>query len=226
MPEFSLEYIKFFSISPFTFFQMQFKILFYSIELREPPFRETPEILNAVNVNARALWKLILTMTDSEMLIKSHIYQSVIAPPFVRINDRRRINFPFDYPLQNRFLAVWHDFRIHMAIAFEYAKYRLLERASAAFEFSMKTSNTFCSKITLIYLSFSKNLSEFPHLTHINSLTKYVIPIVNRITIYVQQNSCFWGWNINTEMLHNFFQSKSWNLRIIIHLSRLSNKIS
>jgi len=113
---------------------MEFKVLFHPVEFSQSALGKALEVLNAVNVDAGAfLGEFILAVIDPEMLVIPHIHQSVISSPLVRVDDRGRINLPSNDGLQRCFLTVGDKFSIHPAVAFEDAKYRLLDSSSSPF---------------------------------------------------------------------------------------------
>ena len=57
-----------------------------AIELCQTPFCKTPERFDAINVPF-ATSKLVVTIMNPDVLIKTNIDQSVIAAPLIRMNN-------------------------------------------------------------------------------------------------------------------------------------------
>jgi len=92
--------------SKFCFFQMQIKSMFRdAIELRQTSFCKTPERFDTVDMPF-ATGKLVVTMMNPEVLIKTDIDQSVIAAPPVRMNFR----------------AIWNNLRIYLPLTLQNTK--------------------------------------------------------------------------------------------------------
>ena len=110
----------------FSFFQMQVEgDDGYSVELLQPAFGITPERLNAVDM-VLTLGKLIGAVVNSEMLIKTDIYQAIITAPAVRVNHRIGCDVSPDHPLQRGFGAIRHNLGIDSPVAFQQTKHNRL----------------------------------------------------------------------------------------------------
>ena len=69
--------------SKFSFFQMQVESSSgYSVELLQPAFSITPERFNDIDMVLTPS-KLIGTVIHSKVLIKTYVYQSIIATPTI-----------------------------------------------------------------------------------------------------------------------------------------------
>ena len=103
----------------FTFFQMPQKgMLGNAGELVQAAFGKAPERLNAVDVG-RTLHKLIMAMLDTIVSVEAHIHQAIVAAPAVGVDHRDGVDFAANDGLQRLFRAVRHNFRVHLAPAFE-----------------------------------------------------------------------------------------------------------
>ena len=88
------------------FFQVMKKLVgTKAVELVHTTFGKGPEALDAVYM-IRADGKLIIAMINTQMLCKTNIYQSVVAAPFIGVNDHVRSDFTAYNRLQRAFLTV------------------------------------------------------------------------------------------------------------------------
>jgi len=69
-----------------------------------------------------ATGKLVVTMMNPEVLIKTDIDQSVIAAPPIRMNDSIWCSMPTDNGLQCGFRAIWNNLRIYLPLTLQNTK--------------------------------------------------------------------------------------------------------
>ena len=120
------------------------------MEFHESSFSIRPEGFNSIDVTSTTN-KLIRAMVNSIMLFVSEIYKAIIASPPIGMNNAVRINTPPDNGLQSSFCAIWDDFSIHFAAAFENAKNRcFLIGPTSSFAF-----DAFSAEIRFIDFNFS-----------------------------------------------------------------------
>ncbi len=86
----------------------------------EATLSKASERLNAVNMGC-ALHEFLVTVVDAVVAVKAHIHQPIVATPAIGVDHRSRVNFTSDDALQVLFRATRHDFRVHLAAAFEQA---------------------------------------------------------------------------------------------------------
>ena len=71
--------------TPLGFFQVQVEFFFfYSSHFYHSAFRNSPEVLNSVNMGS-SIRKNILAVSDSVMLFVARVYKSIISLPFVAV---------------------------------------------------------------------------------------------------------------------------------------------
>ena len=100
----------------FRFFQMQIKSLFRdSIKLLQVAFSRGPKTFDAIDMR-RAVHKFIRAVIDSKMFRVANVNQSIVAAPFVRVNNRVQANTPANHRLQRFLAAVRDNFRIDRAV--------------------------------------------------------------------------------------------------------------
>ena len=90
-----------------------------------------PEALNAVDVRV-ALNVFTLAMVNAEVLFIAHINQTVIASPFVGVNDRINRHSPPDNPLQGFSFDIGDNLSVHLPISLEKTEYNDLALSTSA----------------------------------------------------------------------------------------------
>ena len=93
----------------------------HALKLLEAGFGKAPKGLNAVAVRG-PLHELVLAVADAEVAVEADIHQPVVPAPAVGVDHRGRVNFAAYDGLQGLFRAVGHNFRVHLAAAFEQAE--------------------------------------------------------------------------------------------------------
>ena len=120
-----------FIIAPLTFFEVEFKVLLHSIELREAALGEAPEGFDTVDMNALA--GEMLALVDAKVFIVSDIDKAIIAAPAIRMDDAFRAYSASNNSLQGLGSAICNQLCIDPAMAFIDAKDRLLQCPPASF---------------------------------------------------------------------------------------------
>lgn len=134
-----------------------------------------------------AMSKFILSMINPQMLAITHINQSTISTPTIRIDNTVQADFTQYNILQGLLLTIRNDFRINPALTFKYTEYRLFQGSSAAFKFAMKTTLPLSAKIA--FIDFYASIELFLNFTlmTIDFLTKDVIPMIDSVAIKTSQ---------------------------------------
>jgi hypothetical protein len=102
--------------------QMQSKGMFgHTIELSQATLGKAPKGLNTVDM-VRTAHKLILSMIDSKVLVKANIYQAIVAPPTIGVDDTQRISFASDNRLQGTLRSIWNNLCVNLITAFKQPK--------------------------------------------------------------------------------------------------------
>ena len=65
----------------------------HPIELDQPALGIAPEALNAIDMR-RVASKLIVAMVDTQVFVKAHIDQAVVAAPAIGVNDAGNVGSP------------------------------------------------------------------------------------------------------------------------------------
>ena len=78
----------------FSLFEVQVKRMArHPIELDQPALGIAPKALDAVDMH-RAASKLVFAMIDTQVFVKAHVDQAVIAAPTVGANDAGNVSSP------------------------------------------------------------------------------------------------------------------------------------
>ena len=86
-------------VAPFGFLEMQVEgVSGQSLELGEPDLGDTPEALDAVDVDGLA-HELVLAVIDAEVAV-AEIDEALIAGPAIGVNDGVGVDLAADNPLQ------------------------------------------------------------------------------------------------------------------------------
>jgi len=184
---------------------VEVKVCLNAIEFGQSPFGETPKRFNAVDVNPFPIGEMF-GLVDPEMLVVSHVNQSVIPPPPIGVNNGFRA-----YALENDLLkrsatAIRYEFGVHLSVAFEYAKDWTLPGTTTPFMGAHFTPDTFRSEVGLIkfYLFGEHRLQSFNSGT-INGFSKQFEKTVYRISVNAQQVRGLGSIYIGAKMSKNFF---------------------
>ena len=113
------------------FFQMQVEgVPGYPIELHHPSLCIAPKAFNAVNMN-RASGEFIVAMIDSQVFVKAHINQAIVATPTICMDDAGNVGFASNDGLQRAFGGIWHDLRVDAVAPLEQTEYNCFSTCSA-----------------------------------------------------------------------------------------------
>ena len=161
-----------------TFFEVQVEGSFRdTMELHQPPFRERPEGLDAVDVGP-ATSEFVLSVLHPEVLLVAEIDQAVIPAPSVGVNDAVEADSSPDNGLQRGFSAVGDDLGVDHSISLEDSKNRCLSSGSAA----SLALDALAAKIGFIDFDFpGKGRFVFAKLG--DSLSDKAIVSVNRVAV-------------------------------------------
>jgi len=104
-----------------------------AIELDQPPFCETPEALDSVDVMCSSN-KFVVGMIDPEVLVESKIDQPVVTSPAIGMEYGFDSDFTSNHRLQSGFGSIRDDLGVDLVATFEQAEDdRLPARSTASF---------------------------------------------------------------------------------------------
>ena len=182
----------------FAFFQMQVKLIVANaVELLHSAFGKAPEAFDAVNMDT-AIGKLVAGMIDAKMFLKTDINQSVIAAPFVRMNNNIGGNAAANNGLQSAFLAVGHNLGINPAVAFENAEDDRFARSTAT-TFATHPSG---SEIRFIDFDLSGSNRSLARRFFGKSMAYFLKDRVNSFPRKISQFRCFAGGYVHRKITH------------------------
>ncbi len=90
----------------------------HAVELLKPAFSEAPEALNAVDMTL-LVSKLIVTMTDSQVLAVTDINQSIVTAPAIRVDNGLGSDATANNGLQSDLFAVRHDLGVNLIVTLQ-----------------------------------------------------------------------------------------------------------
>jgi hypothetical protein len=102
-----------------------------TVELLEATLGEGPEALDTIDV-IRAGSELVRAVVDTKMLQVTDIDETVVASPFVAVNDGLKCHMAFNYGLQSASRDIRDYLGIDEAVAFEDAENDRLATCPAA----------------------------------------------------------------------------------------------
>ena len=181
--------------SKFTFFQVQRKRCFTDpSELIEPPFRDGPEVLDAVNMIA-SIGKFIVTMFDAIVLLIPKVHQAVIGLKSIGIDRRVQIDFLPYNGHQRALRAISDNLGIDPAAAFDQAEDNVFSLCAAAPDSTHSTD----SKVAFIDLRFADVKQTLLLAVVGNPYSDFIKNSINGLSRKTCQFSNFGGLNNPTQ---------------------------
>jgi hypothetical protein len=134
-----------------TLLQMQSKgMLGHTIELSQATLGKAPKGFNTVDMTATPD-KLIVAMIDPKVFVKANIYQAIVAPPAIGVDNAQRISFASDNRLQRALRSVWNNLCVNLVTAFEQSK----DNGFTACTTTTFTTHSAWTKVRLISLQLT-----------------------------------------------------------------------
>jgi len=194
----------------FALFQMQIEgVLGNTVELCEPPFGKTPEGFDPVDMMLSP-GELVVTVVDSEVLVKTDVHQPIVAAPAVGVDDAVDVGFAPDDGLQCGFGGVGDNFRVDAIAAFEQTEDDSLAIGSST-TFAAYPPGT---EVRLVGLKFSGQWRAFKTpLAHAASDAQ--VDIVNRTHRHASQCGAFGGGQIQRKVTNNLTKSRLADFRTL-----------
>ena len=123
----------------------------YSVEFLQSSFAKRPKTFDAIDMR-RAIYKFISRVIDSKMFRVANVNQSIVAAPFVRVNNRVQANTPANDGLEGFLAAVRDDFRIDRTVPFEDAEdFSLAAGSSPALALDSS-----CAEVAFVNFDFAR----------------------------------------------------------------------
>ena len=136
-------------ISELTLFEVQEESRgLESPKLSQPGLGKAPKTLDSVD-RTLPVHKLVIPMIHPQVLGIPHIYESVIAPPAIRVNGRLKIHLSSNDGLKGRLRDIRDDLSIDLSVPLEDPEHDGLSEGSSA-PFSLDSSR---SKVGFINLN-------------------------------------------------------------------------
>jgi len=207
--------------SPLAFLKVERKVFLDPIELGEPPLRERPERFDAVNVGTVAFGKFVPVVPEADMPVVSHVDQSMISAPGIRVDGAFEGNLPGDDFMQGFSLAVRDNLGVDPTIALVDAEDRL--PVSAAPAAGGDAPGMAGAEVALVNFNPPLELPELSRLMGVDRSAKKLVVAIDSIAVDAQKPVRLRSGKIEAKAPDNLFSDIVADWSIFPHLSRLTH---